>query len=181
MLEIVVGATEFFNEETGTFEYHGGVTLQLEHSLVALSKWEAIHEVPFLGQQQKTPEQLASYFECMLLTPNPPAEFPHNLSEDNLAAIQAYIDRKMTATWFSDVQPQSRNSETITAELVYYWLSVYRIPFEVETWHLNRMFTLLRIASIKQNNKPKKMSRSEQARRMRELNEQRKRQLGTKG
>lgn len=180
MLTITVGATEFFNEESGSFENHGGVELQLEHSLVSLSKWEAIHEVPFLGEAKKTPEQLASYVECMLLTENPPGNFLQKLSKENVEAVQTYIDRKMTATWFSELEPKTRNQEIITAELIYYWLTVYTIPFTCETWHLNRLFTLIRIASLKQQ-KPKNMSRGEIARRNRELNEQRKRQLGTSG
>jgi hypothetical protein len=106
----------------------------------------------------------------------PPGEF----SKKNFDDINAYIDKKMTATFFSEIEPKARNSELITSELVYYWLTVYNIPFEVETWHLNRLFTLIRIASIKQA-KPKKMSRSDIARRNRELNAQRKAQLGTKG
>jgi hypothetical protein len=90
------------------------------------------------------------------------------------------MDRKMTATWFSDQPGAPRSSEVITAELVYYWMTVFNIPFECETWHLNRLFTLIRIANIKQA-KPKKMSRSEVAARNRELNARRKAQLGTRG
>jgi hypothetical protein len=180
MLTITVGATEFFNEESGSFETHGGDELQLEHSLVSLSKWEAIHETPFLSSDEKTPEQLMSYFECMLVSENPPGNFLDKLSKENVDRVQAYIDRKMTATWFSEIQPQTRNRETITAELIYYWMTVFHIPFECETWHLNRLFTLIRICSLKQE-KPKKMSRAEVARRNRELNAQRKAQLGTKG
>jgi hypothetical protein len=180
MLTIKVGATDFFNEESGSFEVHGGIELQLEHSLASLSKWESIYEVPFLGSNQKTTEQVTSYIECMVLTPNPPEDFVERLSKENFEQVQAYIDRKMTATWFSEIEPQTKNKEVITSELIYYWLTVYRIPFECETWHLNRLFTLIRIASLKQQ-KPKKMSRSEIARRNRELNEQRKKQLGTRG
>lgn len=180
MLTITVGATEFFNEETGSFETHGGYELQLEHSLVSLSKWEAIHEEPFLEAKDKTPEQIQSYIECMVLTPNPPGDFLERLSKETGEEIAAYIDRKMTATWFSDVQPQAQNQEIITSELIYYWMTAFKIPFECQTWHLNRLFTLIRIASLKQE-KPKKMSRGEVAQRNRELNERRKRQLGTKG
>jgi hypothetical protein len=57
---------------------------------------------------------------------------------------------------------------------------VFNIPFKCETWHLNRLFTLIRICNIKQA-KPKKMSRAETAARNRELNAQRKAQLGTRG
>jgi hypothetical protein len=180
MLTITVGATASFDDENQTFTSQGGFELQLEHSLVSLSKWESMHEIPFLGPKEKTPEQLLSYIECMVLTENPPGNFLEKLSKENVEAVQAYIDRKMTATWFSEIRPQSRNSETITAELIYYWLTVFHIPFECETWHLNRLFTLIRICSLKQD-KPKKMSRAEVARRNRELNAQRKAQLGTKG
>ncbi len=180
MLTLIVGATDIFDEETGSFGTQGGIELQLEHSLVSLSKWESIHEVAFLGPKAKTPEQLASYIECMLLTPNPPEEFLQNFSKENVEQVQTYIDRKMTATWFSAIEPETRNQETITAELIYYWLTVYTIPFTCETWHLNRLFTLIRIASLKQQ-KPKKMSRADVARRNRELNQQRKAQMGTPG
>jgi hypothetical protein len=87
----------------------------------------------------------------------------------------------MTATWFSESPGAPKSSrEVITAELVYYWMTVFHIPFECETWHLNRLFTLIRICNLKQE-KPKKMSRAEVAARNRELNAQRKAQLGTKG
>jgi hypothetical protein len=180
MLTITVGATEFFNEETGAFELHGGYELQLEHSLVSLSKWESIHEVPFLEAKDKTPEQINSYIECMVVTPNPPGDFLEKLSKENGEEITAHIDRKMTATWFSETQPQTQNREIITAELIYYWMTVFKIPFECERWHLNRLFTLIRIASLKQE-KPKKMSRAQIAQRNREINERRKAQLGTNG
>jgi hypothetical protein len=180
MLTLTVGAASVFDEKTQTFGSQGGFELQLEHSLVSLSKWEAIHETPFLGTKKKTSDQLLSYIECMVVSKNLPGNFLEQLSKENLEAINAYIDRKMTATWFSEVKPQSRNQEIVTAELIYYWMTVYHIPFECERWHLNRLFTLIRIAGLKQD-KPKKMSRSEIAQRNRELNEQRKKQLGTKG
>jgi hypothetical protein len=180
MLTIKVGGEEVYDEESGSFQIHGDFELQLEHSLVSLSKWESMHEIPFLGPKSKSPEQLASYVECMLLTENPPEDFLHKLSKEDYEKINAYIDRKMSATTFHEIQPEARNQEIITSELIYYWLTVYQIPFEVETWHLNRLFTLVRVASLKQG-KPKKMSRSEQARRMRELNAQRRQQYNTKG
>jgi hypothetical protein len=180
MLTITVGATDVYDDETHKFTSQGGFELQLEHSLVSLSKWEAIHEKPFLESKEKTPEELLSYIECMVVTQNPPEDFLLRCSKENVEEIQAYIERKMTATWFSEIQPQSRSYEIVTSELIYHWMTVFNIPFECQHWHLNRLFTLLRICNIKQD-KPQKMSRAEIARRNRELNEQRKAQLGTKG
>jgi hypothetical protein len=180
MLTITVGAADVFDEATQEFRTQGGMELQLEHSLVSLSKWESIHEKPFLGEVEKSPEEVFSYIECMILGENPRGEFLQQLSDENLKQINEYIDAKMTATWFSDQPGAPRARESITSELIYYWMTVFHIPFECETWHLNRLFTLIRICNVKQS-KPKKMSRAEVARRNRELNEQRKAQLGTKG
>ena len=180
MLTITVGGSDVFDESTGKFDTQGGVKLQLEHSLVSLSKWESEFEKPFLGKEAKTSEEILEYVRYMLLTPNPPEDFLQKLSKENLEIVNVYIERKMTATWFSDQPGAPGSREVITAELIYYWMTVFNIPFECETWHLNRLFTLIRICNVKQA-KPKKMSRAEIAARNRELNNQRKTQLGTKG
>lgn len=180
MLTITVGATESFDDEKQEFVDNGGVVLQLEHSLVSLSKWESIHEKPFLGDKSKTTEEILSYVECMAIDKIPRGEILHQLSKKNVEEINAYIDRKMTATWFSEIEPRSRNQETVTAELVYYWMTLFNIPWEAQHWHLNRLFTLIRICNLKQQ-KPKPMSKAEIARRNRELNAKRRAELGTKG
>lgn len=180
MLTITIGATSSFDDEKQEFVEIGGVELQLEHSLVSLSKWESEFEKPFLGKGEKTADEALAYIRCMLISKNPPEDFPHNLSTENMEAVNAYIDRKMTATWFSEVRPETRTSETITSELIYYWMTVFNIPFTCETWNLNRLFTLIRIANLKQG-KPKKMSKAEIMQRNRELNAQRRAQLGSKG
>lgn len=180
MLTITVGSTQSFDDEKQTFVETGGFELQLEHSLVALSKWESEFETPFLGKKDKTAEEALAYIRCMVMTPNPPGDFLDKLSNENIEAINAYVDRKMTATWFSEQPGAPKSREIITAELVYYWMTVFSIPIECENWHLNRLFTLIRIANLKQS-KPKKMSRAEIAARNREINRQRREQYGTKG
>jgi hypothetical protein len=180
MLTITVGATDAFDEDSQEFRKQGGEQLQLEHSLVSLSKWESKYEKPFLGETQKSPEEVFFYIRCMAVGEIPRGEIFQQLSQEDLKEINAYIDSKMTATWFSDQPGAPQTREIITSELIYYWMTVFHIPFECENWHLNRLFTLIRICNVKQS-KPKKMSRTEVARRNRELNAQRKAQLGTKG
>jgi hypothetical protein len=116
----------------------------------------------------------------MVIGEIPRGEILHKLSQKNIDEINVYIDRKMTATWFSEIEPRSRNQETVTSELVYYWMTLFNIPWEAENWHLNRLFTLIRICNLKQQ-KPKPMSKGEIARRNRELNAKRKAEFGTSG
>jgi hypothetical protein len=180
MLTIVVGGQEVFDEESQEFGVHGGVTLYLEHSLISLSKWEAKFEKPFLSTNEMTDEESLEYIKCMTITRNVPDETYAKLSGSDLKQIEQYIGAKMTATWFSEKSPKSRRGEVVTSELIYYWMTVFGIPFECEKWHLARLFALIQICNNKQE-KPKKISRSELAQRNRELNAQRKKELGTRG
>lgn len=180
MLTITVGGTESFDEKTNSFVKVGGTQLQLEHSLVSLSKWESKHEKPFLGKDQKTAEEVFDYVRCMALDEETPEELFYKLDEDDFGAINAYLDAKMTATWFAPHTAAPRSSEVITSELIYYWMIAFEIPWEAQYWHLNRLFTLIQVCNAKAG-KPKKMSKSEIQRRNREINERRKKQLGTTG
>jgi len=180
MLTIKVLGVEVFDEKSQEFTTKDDVTLELEHSLVSLSKWESKHEKPFLGKTEKTNDEIVDYIRCMVMTPNVPEDVFSKFSEQNYTEINQYIEAKMTATWFNETPGAPQTRDVITAELIYYWMTVFQIPFECEHWHLNRLFTLIRICNVKQS-KPKKMSRSEVAARNRELNAQRRKQLGTSG
>jgi hypothetical protein len=179
MLKVIVPGDELYDETSQEFVTRGDVVLELEHSLVSLSKWESKYEKPFLDTAEKTTEEVLDYIRMMILG-EVPEEILLKLSEDNLNAINNYIDAKMTATWFREAPGAPKTREIVTSELVYYWMIALQIPFECQTWHLNRLFTLIRVCNIK-SAKPKKMSRSEIAARNRELNAQRKERLGTSG
>lgn len=183
MLTITVPGAELFDEETNKFVHTEDQELSFEHSLVSLSKWEAKWEKPYLSSEEKTNEEIYGYIEAMCVTPNVDPVVFQCLTESNLDDIKNYIDAKMTATWFNERQQKSggRNSnEIITSELIYYWLIALNIPFEVERWHLNRLFTLVKVVNAK-NAPPKKMSKAEIAAQNRDLNARRKAQMGTTG
>lgn len=180
MLSIIVPGKEHFNEETQEFETRGDVVLHLEHSLASLSKWESIWEEPFLSNGQRTTEQLISYVECMCVCAVSSSEVFSRLTEENVESINAYLDSKQSATRITEIKNQAPSREVVTSELIYYWMVSYRIPFECDQWNLNRLFTLIRICGIK-NTKQKPMSKAALAARNRELNAQRRQQLGTNG
>jgi hypothetical protein len=180
MLRITVPGERVYDESSQEFTTVGDVHLALEHSLVSLSKWEAEFEKVFLGKEEKTEEELLGYIKAMMLTPDVPDEVYYKLTEENVEQINAYINKKMTATWFPDAPGAPTTRDVITSELIYYWMTVFSIPFECQYWHLNRLFTLIRVCNIKQS-KPKKMSRAEAMEQQRRLNAERRAKLGSTG
>ena|SRR6187402_411962 len=180
-IQVTIASEEGFDPKTKKFvdsaEYF---ELQLEHSLVSLSKWESHFEKAFLSQNDKSYEETLWYIQAMTQTPNVPAEVWDKLSEKNLEAINEYIMAKQTATTFSEPPGRGGSGEYITAELIYYWMVALQIPFECQYWHLNRLLTLVKVCNLK-NQPQKKMSPREAARKARELNETRRRELGTTG
>jgi hypothetical protein len=173
-------AKEYFDELTNTFEKREGRRLEFEHSLFALSKWESFFEKPFLNNEDRTTDEKLWYFHAMLLTPDVSLDEMNYLNKDDIEALDNHINAKMTATWFSDRVNQSAPSDVITNELIYFWMTQFKIPFECQHWHLNRLLTLIRVCSTK-NEKPKKMNREEWIARQRSLNEQRRSQSGSAG
>ena len=180
MLRLTLLGAEFYDENKEEFITIGYVEIQLEHSLVSLSKWESKFQRPFLNTEDKSPEELFYYIEAMIISPIYPVDIRTRFSQDNINQINKYIESKESATTFGVMPERRGRGEVITSELIYYWMVAFQIPFECEYWHLNRLFALIRICNIK-NSKPKKMSRNEIASRNRELNAIRRAQYNTNG
>lgn len=100
MLKITIPATELFNEKTQEFLTLKEQTLQLEHSLVSLSKWESKWNKPFLVKEEKTLEEITDYVRCMTITQNVDPNVYNRLTDSNFIAINNYIQAPMTATTF---------------------------------------------------------------------------------
>ena len=181
MLTIMVPESEIYNEATNEFVYTKETTLRLEHSLVSISKWESKWKKPFLGKEKKTREEALDYVKCMTTTQNVPDTVYMCLTSKNYDEIGKYIEDSKTATWFSD-DNNKPSSEVVTSELIYYWMTAFNIPFECQKWHLNRLLTLIKICSIKNQPKgAKKMSRSAVMKQNSALNKARRARSGSKG
>lgn len=179
MLELEVAISENYNEERNEFITET-FRIELEHSLLSLSKWESKFNKAFLTNSDKTPEELLWYVEAMTITPNVPPEVFLKLTEKNIDEISTYINSKQSATHFPEMPAKPGRRETVTSELIYTWMFSLSIPKECESWHLARLFNTIRIQSAK-NTKPQKMGRREMLEQRRRLNEERRAKLGTTG
>lgn len=170
---------EWFDEEKNEFVAPVLAEVNMEHSLVSLSKWESKWELPFFGDKEKTPEQVLDYMHMMCLDPVDPSIF-EQMNQRSASEISKYIESKQTATWITESKEGKSSSEKITSELIYYWMVTLQIPFECQYWHINRLLTLVKVCNAK-NQPEKKMSRKEIAERNRELNKQRREQMKSSG
>lgn len=183
MLPLTIQGYEYFDEKTSRFGNVKTATIQLEHSLISLAEWEAKWKKPFLGKEEKTMEECIDYVRCMTVTQHVDPLLYNGLTKEQIEEINKYIEDPMTATWFTETEQKRFNRETITAEIIYYWMISLNIPFECRKWHLNRLLTLIRVCNIK-NTPPKKKGHAERKNdlsRRWALNESRRKRLNSTG
>lgn len=181
MLQITVPISpEGWDEERQEFVDPQVKTLQLEHSLVSISKWESKWHKAFLSKKDKTEEEIFDYVKCMTLTQNVDPSVYDYLTIDNVNQIKAYIEDPMTATVINTNSSDKSNKEIVTSELIYYWMIALNIPSEYQKWHINRLLKLIEVCNVK-NSPPKKRSKSDIMRSNAALNAARRKQLGTRG
>lgn len=179
MFEITIPETEYFDDKKQIFIMVPEKKLKLEHSLVSIAKWESKWHKPFLGREKHTWEETVDYVRCMTITQNVDPDIYYGLTDKNVREIEAYIENKMTATWFRNSKARP-SREIVTAEIIYYWMIELGIPFECEKWHLNRLMTLIRVCSEKQSG-GKKMSKKDILKQNSAINAARKKRLNTRG
>lgn len=180
MLQITIPATELWDEAKGEFTYAKEQTLQLEHSLVSISKWESKWQKAFLGNQEKTNEEMLDYIRCMTITQNVDPLTYYRLTRENIRQINEYISSPMSATVITHLEQTKPNREVVTSELIYYWMLTLNIPLECQKWHLSRLFKLIDVCNVK-NAPQKKMSRAEIMKQNAKINAARRQKLKTKG
>jgi hypothetical protein len=179
MFKIIIQATELYDEIKEEFVNTKQQILQLEHSLLSISKWEAKWCKPFLSKEEKTFEESVDYIRCMTIIQNVDSEAYAGITYNHIRQVTQYIEAPMTATIIRN-EKGPLNREIITSEIIYYWMVALNIPFECQKWHLNRLLTLVNVINIK-NNPPKKMSQKEQLSRNAAINAARRNTLNTKG
>lgn len=180
MFKKTLPATEKFDDAKNVFVKREETVLELEHSLLSVSKWEEHFHKPFLTEAEKSDEEELYYILCMDTRGDLTFDTVRTLSYAELREIKAYIEDNHTATTFTnrDKSPRGRN-EIMTSEVIYYTMIALEIPFECESWNLNRLFTLIRVCSIKNN--PKKMGMKDVLKSNHSLNAARRAAMGSRG
>lgn len=171
---------EKWDEGKGEFIKPPCKILQLEHSLVSLSKWESKWNKPFLSNTDKTFEETLDYIKCMTITQNVKPEIYMLLNQEHIKQVNDYIAAPMTATVITEEKNGKRSRKIVTSEVIYYWMIALQIPVEFQKWHLNRLLTLIRVCNI-ENSPPKKMSKAETMRHNAALNAARRKKYNTRG
>lgn len=179
MLKLMIDKTELFDEGTQQFIEIKPITIKLEHSLVSIAKWESKWKIPFLIPGEKTREQDLDYIKCMTITQNVPDSVYLALTPEHMQIISDYISDTKSATTFHKTT-EAPNRQVLTSEVIYYMMFQYNIPYECHKWHLSRLLTLIRVASIK-NSSPKKMSKNAILSQNKALNAARRKKFNTKG
>ena len=180
MLRITIPATEQWDEGKQEFINTEETMLELEHSLVSLSKWESKWKKPFLTKPEDiTNEESLDYIKCMTLN-KVDDEVYNNIPQTIMNKIKDYINDPMTATWFNEDVKKKTSSKQVTNELIYCWMINMNIPFDCEEWHLNRLLTLIEVCS-RENQPPKKMGKKEAMSKQAALNAARRKKLNTRG
>ena len=182
MLQLHIESDELFDDKKKEFVYVKEQDVVLEHSLVSISKWESKWHKPFLGEEEKTPEEILDYIRCMMITKNVDEAVYLMIAQKHSNEIVSYIKDRMSATTFGDENPDSiyykdpkktPNKEIITSEVIYYQMTALQIPVEFEKWHLNRLLTLIKVCAIKNDPDHNKMSKKELANKYAALNAKR--------
>lgn len=182
MLRITIPKNELFDEKTETFIEIPETTLNMEHSLVSLHKWESKWHKPWLSKDEKTLEERLDYYYKMTITQNVNPKVFLALTENNVKEIEEYISDPMTAAIFSDNGKKEHSSEFVTAESIYYAMINNQIPYEYRKWHLNQLLALIRFCNIKNSgDKAPKLGREEIINKYKAINEANRAKFRSKG
>ena len=176
----IAGGKHVWDEVKEEFIEIPSATVRMEHSLRAISKWEAHYRKPFLGRKFK-PGEMLFYCRCMCVDEGVSPLAFYGLTKQQMEAVQEYINLPMTATWFAeDKERKPRKREIITSELVYFWMSSYGIDWQAQDWHFNRLMTLIRVCAEK-SKPPKKVPKGKSLAQRKALNAARRQRMNSRG
>ena len=170
-LPIHIDAKELWDEDKEQFMYVDECDLLLEHSLKSISLWESKYHKSFIDTE-KTLDETLDYVKMMTIGKKPKDDSVYSmLSKTQIEEISKYINDPMTATTVPEEEDNGKSKSShknkfTTSEEIYYYMFAQNIPIQCETWHLNRLITLIKVCAFNnkpEDKKPKKMTSADLA------------------
>lgn len=127
----------------------------------------------------KTHEEMIDYYQFMLVEDVDPT-LVFRLSPEELDSLSDYINDSPTASSVPTEESKRPSRERVTSELIYAWMTMLKINWEADTWHLNRLMMLIAIMQIK-NQPEKKQNTASFMDRFRQQNDAVRKKFGTTG
>lgn len=154
-------------------------TIKFEHSLLSISKWESRTKKPFLTLEPKTAVDSIDYFQDMIIDGSDP-NLVLKMTPEQLEQLSDYINEPQTASSVPHDPRATGHHETVTSELIYYWMTALQIDWRAEAWPLSRLMMVIEITNYK-NQPEKERSRGDMLARWRQENTKRKEEYNTNG
>ncbi len=163
MISITIPVSEWYDEtHHEIIQIKKPMVLNMEHSLISISKWESFYKKAFLTSE-KTTEEWFYYFYCMLLNPaGIDRRIFYMTPQTEFQRVQEYMADPMTATTISKTDEEKKSPRIMTSEELYCAMSMLNVPYECQKWHINRLIVLLEVCAIR-NAPDKKMSKAQTA------------------
>ena len=180
--DFVVPETRMFDEENNKFIYVPRTVLTLRHSLVSISEWEMKYKIPYMLTGRKwSEEETLYYMKCMTVGDIPDDNVYRAIPYNVQLEIREYINDPLTAARIKEMAGARKNNQDVTSDLIYAWMVMLQMPAQpYETWHLERLITLIKTVSAEQAPK-KKMTTQEVYDRYMEINERNRAKFNSKG
>lgn len=181
MITIHIPSSEMYDEKKAEVIQFKACTLNLEYSLIAISKWEMKIKKPYLSTKEKSLEEWLYLFYCMTINSNGlDQRIFYSIPPEEYMRLQQYIADPMTATVVHDHSRKKPNTDSMTTEEIYCAMSMLNIPYSCEKWHLSRLLKLVEVCAIK-NTPPEKMSKEDAAAEWRRVNAANRAKFNSKG
>lgn len=145
MLIIEFPEQQFIVEGTDEIVTLPSKTYKFELSLLTIAKWESKHEKPYNREGENnvfTDEESLDLVQCMCVDPTFEVA---RLTDKSINKILEYTQRSQTATIVTPKDAPEKSSIPMTSEVIYGYMTLYRIPYECQKWPLSRLMTLIQV------------------------------------
>lgn len=190
MIEVTIPEERLiYDEEENRFYRIPPQTVELEYSLISVSKWESKWKIPFFSffsnpkrypnNYDKRFDMETDFFRCMVIGKHVNDKIAYAFTQEDRNRIKDYMNDTMSATKFYhwNNRKGASSRQDLTSERIYAVMVRLGMQIDVfEKWHLNRLFNVIEACSDSEEDK-----HTLTAAEMNAINKARRRKYHTKG